>query len=690
MRYSNVEFSVVYVDPSKSTSGDGTMPTTAKNALPTSASDYVDGTCFIIRRTAETAACVLPSGTCYDVKNIIFMGMPTSSDAMWELVPTAAKTAWGNDSAQYANIQMTANNGSFQLPAINHFLLHRVYLFRDNLSADSYLLRFYNSSEMIGCYAFEHCKFGSRGINLDNSAYIGALTQSRCKAYVYIYYARMVDISDCVINHAVTGSSSNGHGIYINWSDVINVQDVKIFAAAWTSSSQNYPLYLASNYNKGVECNIVNVTETVRMNGSASYVPTLFYVQGYIALNIKNIKVEMGTPLSSSQPSSFSIESPIMHLGSVYEMSVDSINVALPRCWDCRGAVINMSRCYESTYVPGIGKAIKNIAVQLGDTSGIGSNTSYSNATQSGANYAAVVMDFSSGDGNVHAKVPCVDNLIVKNYRGKAFYGECIRLTDATFEGTVMLSKSIADITSVKTWFPGKAVHVYDGTHARVRKLICNINNPDYPYNEDPAVGTTPSSDTADVFVDESNTALSPMVASSSRTNHPYLGIGCNNEGAEGHFAYRCINGLCDTWSVHRQGGGASALKIYNNACSGADMMVLGRRPFNGMELLPITTGRHILKVYIAFKGYAKPTELYRHFFLSAQVGGKTYYSTLHGSWEDDTTSVWVNDSDLTQMVLKMPIDISEVGPVNVRVYFSWYASAGFVYLDPDIKLEGV
>ena len=283
---------------------------------------------------------------------------------------------------------------------------------------------------------------------------------------------------------------------------------------------------------------------------------------------------------------------------------------------------------------------------------------------------------------------PCVDNLLVKCYRGKAFYGNNLRITEAEFEGGVWLQYSVADIKSVKTWFPGKALFAGYGTHMRVRKLTCNTENPTYPYNEDPAIAST-YSDNGSIFVDESNTALCPMTAQSSRANHVYQGFGCNNEGAEGHFAFRCANGLADTWSVHRQGGGASALKIYNNVCTGAETMVLGRRPFNGMQLLPTTTGRHIVKAYIAFKGYAKPAEMYRQLFLSVQVGGRTYYSTLHGRWADDPTSVWVNDADLTQMVLEMPIDIDEVKPVDVRVYFSWYAAGGFVYLDPDIKLMG-
>ena len=60
MRYSNVEFSVVYVDPSKSSSGDGTTPAKALKSLPSTAADFQNNTCYLIRRTAETLAAARP------------------------------------------------------------------------------------------------------------------------------------------------------------------------------------------------------------------------------------------------------------------------------------------------------------------------------------------------------------------------------------------------------------------------------------------------------------------------------------------------------------------------------------------------------------------------------------------------------------------------------------------------------
>jgi len=687
MRYSNVDYTVVYVDPSKTSGGDGTTPAKAMNALPTSVSDFANNVCYLVRRTAEAKACVLPSGTSYDLQNLMILGMPIASDTMWDLVPDEAKTAWGTDSAEYANVQMATAGGSFQMPYAQQFVLHRAYLFRDGVNAEAYILKFNNSSDFIGCFSFDHCKFGSRGIDVDNASYKAEVTTNRLCGYVYVYNARMVGITDCTVNHGICAYSSYPHGIYVRWADVMNVENVRVFSPAWTYSSQGYPLCLADNYQDGVECSIRNVTQTVRLNGtSGQYVPTLLSVQGYVSMRVENVTVKTGEPLSANRPTTYQVYYTAVSFQNVYEISARNLDLEYRDCWNARAQVLLFSRCYVSNYVPGVVKELKNIKVTMARESGIGACISYSYAVQSGSSYAAVSMEFNSSTANVYAKVPVVDGLTVLNPRGKAFYCENIRLTDAEFEGTVLMKGTVADIKSVRSWFPGSAVNVYEGTHARVRKLECNVDNEVYPYNEDPAVGTS-FSDNGSVFVDESNTALRPMVAQSSKSDKIYQGVGCNNEGTDGHFAFRCANGLCDTWSVHRSGGGASALKLYNNACTNAGTMVLGRRPFNGMQLLPTTTGRHVLRAYIAFKGFAKPAELYRHLFLSAEVGGRTYYSTMHGRWSADTTSVWVNDSDLTQMMLEMPVDIAEVGPVDVRVYFSWYASGGFVYLDPDIKL---
>ena len=123
--------------------------------------------------------------------------------------------------------------------------------------------------------------------------------------------------------------------------------------------------------------------------------------------------------------------------------------------------------------------------------------------------------------------------------------------------------------------------------------------------------------------------------------------------------------------------------------------MVLGRKPFKGMELLPTTSGRHILKLHIAYKGYAEDSDMFRRLMISATVrdgdgNDSVYWSTLHGRWVDDSTSEWINDENLTQKCLEIPLDLIENNPVDVRVYFSWFSSSGFVYIDPALELEPV
>ena len=55
MILSNTNFTILYVDPSAATAGDGSTPATALKALPASASGIANGTCYLMRRTAAAS-----------------------------------------------------------------------------------------------------------------------------------------------------------------------------------------------------------------------------------------------------------------------------------------------------------------------------------------------------------------------------------------------------------------------------------------------------------------------------------------------------------------------------------------------------------------------------------------------------------------------------------------------------------
>ena len=114
MIYSNVDFNVVYVDPSIGTAGDGTTPAGALKALPANAADFADNTCYLIRRTQESYATIIPNGENTNITNLLLLGMPNPSDLMYDFVPEEAKSAWGTDEAEYANVKSVVADGRFQ------------------------------------------------------------------------------------------------------------------------------------------------------------------------------------------------------------------------------------------------------------------------------------------------------------------------------------------------------------------------------------------------------------------------------------------------------------------------------------------------------------------------------------------------------------------------------------------------
>ena len=400
--------------------------------------------------------------------------------------------------------------------------------------------------------------------------------------------------------------------------------------------------------------------------------------------------------LSEVRPANLYIQNNLIYFSNMRDFTVSDITVNIPRCWRCSAPAVGMYDCYSSNYVPGIEKDVRNITVNLceDEENAIGTPISYSDASNSGSSYVALLLEFDRSDGSVFAKVPVVDNITVCNPRGRSLYICNARLTNARLKGSMTCYYTVADIDRLETWFPGYVLWAYDGSHVRVKDMFINIDNPAYLYSQEPAVGTD-FNNRANVFVDKCNIALRPLTYRSDNDCYIYQGFGCNNEGEEGHFCFRCPNGIADTWSVHRTGGGAAALKLYNNNYNTTRTMVLGRKPFKGMELLPTTSGRHILKMHIAYKGYAEDSDMFRRLMISATVrdgdgNDSVYWSTLHGRWVDDSTSEWINDENLTQKCLEIPLDLIENNPVDVRVYFSWFSSSGFVYIDPALELEPV
>ena len=198
MLFSNIEYTIKYVDPSKATNGDGSSIIDAMNQLPTTDAGYTENTCYLIRRTAENTAVTIPSITC-NRKNFLFIGMPKSTDWLYQQIPQIAKDAWGDDEYEYANIKSVVNDGRFIMPNVLNFNMFRIYLYRSNLDPRNQI--FYSEkSDYTTQVSFVKCKFGALGVNLDDNTYTTGQTTQRSCNFVYFYYIKTFIMQDCLIN----------------------------------------------------------------------------------------------------------------------------------------------------------------------------------------------------------------------------------------------------------------------------------------------------------------------------------------------------------------------------------------------------------------------------------------------------------------------------------------------------------
>ena len=66
-------------------------------------------------------------------------------------------------------------------------------------------------------------------------------------------------------------------------------------------------------------------------------------------------------------------------------------------------------------------------------------------------------------------------------------------------------------------------------------------------------------------------------------------------------------------------------------------------------------------------------------------------FSSTNGQWLDDSAAEWVNDSELEQRKLVIPLEITEANmPIDVKVHYQLYSATGYVYIDPAMELTAV
>lgn len=691
MLFSNIDFSIVYVDPSIANAGNGSTPSQALSDLP-AAGDLADNTCYLIRRTAENIACSLPSGTNPNIQHIIFMGMPLPTDTAYALVPDEAKTSWAADAAERANIATANSSANLNMQNLRTFLFHRIYLHRTCDSTSQYLIQSYQTSEFKGMFAIEHCKMGVRGVDIEGNAWTGPVYEQNAMCrYFYFGYVRYLRINDCIVNYRPY--SSDYAAIYCQYPEMVDLEDTQANMLPYNSSRYAFVFSLKNtSEQQGVEAVVSNLSFRYIVNGGESRYFAGGLRMGYhLSTRMRGITAESILPTGMAHPTDYLYPyAPLMEIESMQDFSIKGITVNVPHFWRLSSNLIRFSGNGYS-YSPGIEREISDVSITLGDDPevAIGSHFSYDEYKNNDNSYYALYSSWDGSSGSYYPK-PCrMNNISIVHPRGRALYCTCCRLTNTSIQGMSYLNRTMADIASQSTWFPGYAMRLYSYCHVRVANLALNKENPSYPYNYDVAIEREKSN--CNCFVEESNVIPEQIALSSSGVGQQYT-MACGSECETGHYTLRTQNIAVDTWNVRRTGGASAALKLWNDKWNSTGMVVLGRKPFKGKLLTAASPGRYLLKAHIAYKNYTNKNEMNRHFFITATVdegtSNRTYCSSVCGRWVDDSSAVWENDTDLTQKCLEMPIDVETAGNVDVRLYFSWYSADGFLYVDPAMTLE--
>lgn len=694
MYFSNINYTIRYVDPSKSTNGDGLTIATAFNQLPTTDAGYVENILYLIRRTAEATAVTIPDMTC-NRKNFVFMGMPKAEDWLYDVVPQEAKDAWGADTEEYANIKSTVYDGHFLMPNVQNFHLFRIYLYRSNIEPRQYIFYSENSSYNTQV-SFQKCKFGALGVDLDDDNFTTAQTTYRACYFACFDYVRSFIVQDCIINFSCPNTGSY-YGFKISYSYLINISNTTVNNVFQSSYYTNYPFYFdGRDSERPTTAYIENLTMNIALNNGYQYVPYLLYLRNPEFLRMKNINVGITKSLGTAHPTNLQLYNAIIYVYEAREYDIQDISIGLPAVWNVEsgGACLNFESFYQRSRYPGNLQQVKNIYITMEEENGIDTAQGkyYDRAKYTSySNYAVFRFSAYNSDDQRIPKFPILENINVYNIRGVAAYLYGCQIRDARFHGSVKMQYVVGDIETITSWYPAYQVFADDYTNVRIQSVITNQENESYPPAEEPVIYNS-LNDYYFVYVDYCNCRLRPNTAS-TENRYNYISAICANEVENNHFSHRANNYICDTWTTARTGGAPVSLRMWNNYVNSTYPFTMGQEPFGGSKLTPTKLGENYVLVYGAFKGFSNPDDLSSKCVVQVSVPDgngnyKRYFSNVNGLWLPDETSVWTGDNGLTQVILWMPIDVKTLAEqIDLKITYTWYSAAGYMYIDPAFKI---
>lgn len=734
---------VVYIDASlEAATGDGSTAATALNNLP---NILADNTCYILRRCDEEHKYRLHPQTA-TFTNLAFVGMPNASDDVyWSAMAESVKTLWGDDTGQYAALEaytpdnvthsISSGNGcSIKSTTMKNFFIHNCYVSRssgtyktDNYSYGFNYIFFINNLQ--ANINISSCKFSYYGIDLEKDEWLSNpqipannttyYYGSRANGYLYAK-VQSLNIKNTIINWASfvqrdyaslkLNGYTGGCGVHIYVSK-LKLENNKFIRSVGNSSSSINPCIYVESANRTNICH----NELIKIGGH----DTTSKGDGYI-LEFQNVyRNVMNINYCSYKRRS-----------ATYDLLPNSYFIYIN---NCGGLVFNDNKIdcgvyTSSEFVPLflkieiLGDGISGLLQPEFKRNKVEGIQEYAGYVSS--QYAIVInyiyiqndnsseIEFSNSSGygcKLNNRLIMEDCTISVPFGGAISNIKGLQMKNCTVTGLIKLERSAAlDLAKYSNYMPDKSGITISGgkNYIRIRDFYLDKKSANFEYSSTTQITSSPASQNY-VYVDKSNCDLNNTNRSSSISD----GIAgcyyiCPNKGITGHYWQISSSSTCESYNVYRSGSSAQASLRFTNALlnNAAYPLVVGESPLKGFILTPETIGKKNIVVHTAFKNFASNANemsFPSRFVIEVKVPYvtedtsetlyKSYFSDIDGYWLDDNDAEWVNDEDLNQRKVIIPINVTtlETG-IEVCIHFGMYDSTGIVYLDPDIELNSI
>lgn len=736
MYFNNIDFIVVYIDPSISTAGDGTSPLTALKAF---SGNPEENHCYIIRRTASTSKVNLVYGS-NSINNVMIIGMPKQDDEIYYLMPDEAKSAWGSDTADYANILEPSGNSSMSFSAIKFFVGHRLNVFRTNENHKQYLFAFNKGdTDYTGSISFTNCKFEVDGLSIPDESNTALFGNTTCGSrYIgvnsigyFVFKNNIMDYyGDDSGNYNPSPSmydSYTAHGIAIRRVNyMIDVSNNKVYTTTRQYNYNSIAFALPNENNTNPIIYADNITVEVFKHQGKDKLPCVFKTSYPSYLRFRNFNLSFNKLKTFGDASSLNIYCyhNTIELNYLREFHIENINIDVkPQYHIGNDNCIISILCYPNSWYPGYERIIKTVNISLAenttDNPNIGSvqdEVTVSNSGDSGRYHWDVAMRIccggdmgnsyiiESGDNQYYNRMQeplVISDITINALRAAALYADGVQIINANIRGGCRFKNCIVNIQKLESYYPKDILYAIWNTTCYIGEIVACVDNESGMTDDGYIIGSG-ISDRQHIYVGKSNRLLREITQSTSNKENRYT-IVCASEQDEGHFIQRTGNATCETFNVNRTGGAEACLKLWSNTYNSTSPLRLGYAPFKGRLISVTDAGAYLLKVYVAFKAFSgNPdiyglTELFNRVNIDVDVPKdaltRNYYnSTLHGRWTKDTTSTWNNDSGagFEQAVLEIPLKVEYAGDVNVAISYSYYDATGYFYIDPQFELNKI